>query len=49
MYLLAGVTFDREAPNVPHNDNGDAVYSFGVVAADLGDPVQISLVTVSGI
>lgn len=47
VFLLAGVSFDREAADVPRNDAGDAVYSFGVVASDRGTPVQVAFTTVS--
>lgn len=39
---MAGVALDRETTAVPRNDNGDAVFSFGVAAADTGTPVLIS-------
>ncbi len=47
MFLTEGVAFDREGANVPRNDNGDAVFSFGVAASDGGIPVQDAITTVS--
>ena len=45
--LEAGVVLDRETTSIPHNDNGDAVFTFGVAAMDRGTPVLISYTTVS--
>lgn len=47
VFLLPGVSFDREEADVPRNNDGDAVYSFGVVASDGGTPVQVAFTTVS--
>lgn len=43
----AGVNLDREMNTIPHNDDGDAVFTFGVAATDRGSPAQISFTTVS--
>ena len=45
--LVAGVTLDREMPELPHDEDGNAVYTFGVTAVDKGSPVQINDATVS--
>lgn len=45
--LEAGVTLDRETNGIPHNDNGDAVFTFGVAATDRGNPALVSYSTVS--
>ena len=47
MSIEAGVSLDRDSNLIPHNDNGDAVFTFGVAAMDLGIPALISYTTVS--
>ena len=47
MSLAAGVILDRDMDTVPHNANGDAVYTFSVAAMDNGIPQEISYATVS--
>lgn len=45
--LVDGATLDREAPDLPHDENGNGVYTFGVTAHDQGNPVQLNHATVS--
>lgn len=45
--MPAGVVLDRDTNSIPHNDDGDAVFTFGVAATDLGIPALISFTTVS--
>ena len=41
------MVLDRETTSIPHNDNGDAVFTFGVAAMDRGTPALISYTTVN--
>lgn len=45
--MEAGIELDRDTSSTPHNDDGDAVFTFGVAAMDLGSPQEISYTTVS--
>jgi hypothetical protein len=45
--LPAGVILDRDINSIPHNADGDAVYTFSVAAMDAGVPQTISFTTVS--
>ena len=45
--LEAGVTLDRELPDLVYDVNGNAVYSFIVTVVDRGSPVQMNSAMVS--
>lgn len=46
MSIEQGTLLDRDLNSLPHNDNGDAVFTFGVAATDLGIPAFITFTTV---
>lgn len=45
--LAPGAILDREVDALPHDENGNAVYTFGVTAVDKGTPAQLNYATVS--
>lgn len=45
--LAPGALLDREVDTLPHDENGNAVYRFGVTAVDKGTPAQLNYATVS--
>ena len=44
--LIPGIALDREAIGLPHDENGNAVYTLGVTAVDRGTPAQLNYATV---
>lgn len=45
--MEAGVVLDRDTNSIPHDADGNAVFTFGVAAMDLAVPALISFTTVS--
>ena len=47
IFVNEGVELDRESNELPHDQNGNAAYTFGVSAMDGGSPSQQSYASVS--
>lgn len=47
IFLNPGAVLDQESSSVPHDQNGNAAFTFGVAASDGGNPSQLSYASVS--